>query len=46
MVTDPIEQRDISFVSFHDLEGRSAFKITLQEVEGRSTSTPIPSRGC
>lgn len=35
MVGDPIERRDVSLVGFHDLEGRPAFKIALQEVDGR-----------
>lgn len=35
MVADPIEQRDVSFVGFHDLAGRPAFKIAPERVDGR-----------
>lgn len=35
MVGDPIEQRGVSFVGFHDLDGRPAFKIAQQVVGDR-----------
>ena len=31
----PTERSNVSFVGFHDLDGRPAFKIDLQEVAGR-----------
>lgn len=35
MPGDPTEQRNVSFVGFHDLAGRPAFKIAVHEVDGR-----------
>lgn len=35
MVSDPVEQHNVSFVGFHDLDGRPAFKIAVHEVDGR-----------
>lgn len=35
MVGTPTEQRGVSLVGFHDLDGRPAFKIAQQAVDGR-----------
>jgi hypothetical protein len=32
-------RRDVDLLAYHDLDGRSGFKLALQEVGGRSSST-------